>query len=156
MATTSKRVKVNFGPKPKTAYGLLMAVKRVILAEPKRVNMDLWLDKHVTPENSGDSAPACGTVGCIAGWCKAVMGRRLPAHVVTHRLLGFKMEHNEWGSEEDHSTMRTLFYPESWPTLLRQRLGLLTPGTARYAQVVADRIDAFIAEHRTHLKRTKI
>ena len=59
--------------------------------------------------------PACGTVGCIAGWT----------------LLLSKAK--KW-----HATGR------SWPSEFNIRLRSNSPGTKRYAKVVSDRIDHFI------------
>jgi hypothetical protein len=55
----------------KTAYGLLSEIRRLILAEPLRYNQGAWL----TFRDAGrvyDQAPACGTVGCVAGWVCAL------------------------------------------------------------------------------------
>jgi hypothetical protein len=53
--------------KAKTAYGLLSEVRALILAEPKRLRMSQVLRSDAT-ELWGEEAPACGTVGCVAGW----------------------------------------------------------------------------------------
>lgn len=50
--------------KAKTAYGLLSEISALILAEPKRYNQDTWRYS----QSPSDGGPACGTVGCIAGW----------------------------------------------------------------------------------------
>lgn len=50
--------------KAKTAYGLVSDVIRAMVEEPKRVNMGVWVS-HRLPEHGG---PACGTIGCFAGW----------------------------------------------------------------------------------------
>lgn len=57
--------------KAKTAWGLVMDAKRAIAEEPKRANMCLFVDKR-KPERGG---PACGTVGCFAGWITLLAGR---------------------------------------------------------------------------------
>ena len=43
---------------------LLRKIKQLVLAEPKRVDMEAWA-YHCERRNGG---PPCGTVGCIAGW----------------------------------------------------------------------------------------
>jgi hypothetical protein len=60
-----------------TAYDLLSDVVAVVLAEPKRLRMavPLWLDVRKLL----DDAPACGTVGCVAGW--TVMLKDRPSNV---------------------------------------------------------------------------
>jgi hypothetical protein len=55
----------------KTAYGLLSEVRRLILAEPKRYNQTDTISFRDRPDCwSIDTGkwPACGTVGCVAGW----------------------------------------------------------------------------------------
>jgi hypothetical protein len=56
--------------KAKTAYGLLSEVRRLILAEPKRYNQSDTISFRDTGGWSIDYSkwPACGTVGCVAGW----------------------------------------------------------------------------------------
>lgn len=46
------------------AVKLLRQVQEELTAEPKRFSMATWLR---TPFND-DTTPACGTVGCVAGW----------------------------------------------------------------------------------------
>ncbi len=48
----------------KTAWGLCQEVIKAIEAEPKRADMTIFSYK-LSPEEGG---PACGTVGCFAGW----------------------------------------------------------------------------------------
>jgi hypothetical protein len=43
----------------------LRRIKEIILAEPRRLNMGDWIAAVRTDH---ESAPTCGTVGCIAGW----------------------------------------------------------------------------------------
>lgn len=68
--------------KAKTAYGLLSEVAKLIVAEPKRYDQRNYL---LTPDGPNASMfsdfPACGTIGCVAGWVvtlKAKRGRRTP------------------------------------------------------------------------------
>lgn len=56
--------------KAKTAWGLMVDVKKAILADPKRADMRVY-ENPLAPQNGG---PACGTVGCIAGWV-AILGK---------------------------------------------------------------------------------
>lgn len=54
----------------KTAYGLLGEVAALILAEPKRYDQ-----RDVLTFKTGDHEtyfPACGTIGCVAGWTVAL------------------------------------------------------------------------------------
>ncbi len=75
-----------FAPLPthnaKTAYGLLNAIARVITEEPKRLDMSvvcyrkerLLRDAITDLEWNKIKIPACGTVGCIAGWALVLTG----------------------------------------------------------------------------------
>lgn len=56
--------------KAKTAWGLLEDVKKAIRAEPKRADMTTFGARRPPT----DGGPACGTVGCVAGWI-ALLGR---------------------------------------------------------------------------------
>jgi len=60
----------------KTVYGLLSEVIRLTDQEPKRMRMELWLDRWAAEHSDGYSnrVPACGTVGCIGGWMQALTG----------------------------------------------------------------------------------
>lgn len=60
--------------KAKTAYGLLSEIAKLALAEPKRLRMGMWLDREAAL--TFEDAPACGTVGCIAGWAVMLRGTR--------------------------------------------------------------------------------
>ena len=59
--------------RPKTAYGVLAYVQRLILAEPLRYDQHqtLLFDAHHGYEYL--KAPPCGTVGCRAGWATMVI-----------------------------------------------------------------------------------
>lgn len=65
--TTNARPK----SRAKTAYGLLSEIRRLIVDEPKRYNQRTVVYFGAT----GDRAPACGTVGCVAGWIYALKRR---------------------------------------------------------------------------------
>ena len=62
--------------KATNAYDLLNDVARAITEEPRRINMRWWtfffqgeaLNNWANQLHQED-LPACGTVGCIAGWC---------------------------------------------------------------------------------------
>lgn len=51
---------------------LLLKVKRHILAEPKRIDMDI----PVSTSEWRHLMPPCGTVGCIAGWTVILANRK--------------------------------------------------------------------------------
>jgi hypothetical protein len=118
---------------------LLEEVKRRILAEPARVDMDDWVQ-----------VKECGTVGCIAG--HAVLASYKTARVVGSRCdiagrrdidIGFLAQQRLGiGAVGDFylsSAADDLFY-YSPPKHLRA-------GTKTYARAVARHIDRFIKKH---------
>lgn len=75
----------------KTAWGLLLDVRKAIKSEPKRANMGVYCDA-LAPEHGG---PSCGTVGCFAGWIMLLRGESHPldsAFPATQLLGGNKTE----------------------------------------------------------------
>lgn len=59
----------------RTAYGLLSEIAALALAEPKRMRMSVTLLRD-DPASAPNFYPACGTVGCIAGWTTVLKGLR--------------------------------------------------------------------------------
>ncbi len=111
---------------------LLRRVQTAILEEPRKLNMNVWMEKvpgrHPNP-------PPCGTVGCIAGWAVA-LGAPEKRYLEDFRsyadeasaLLGL-----------DEGCGSGLFY---YAPSVR-----LSPGTLPYAEDVAARIDTYIEEY---------
>lgn len=64
--------------KAKNAYELLTEIRRLILAVPKRYNQRWWLSRERGrfSEHHMDRYPACGTVGCVAGWVRQLKASR--------------------------------------------------------------------------------
>lgn len=60
--------------KAKTAYGLLTEIRALILAEPLRYNQYDWLSRKAEHHFVPNGYPACGTVGCVAGWVSTLAG----------------------------------------------------------------------------------
>lgn len=133
---------------------LLRKVQAAILEEPKRLDMGDW----VFLDSKSAMAPACGTVGCIAGWSVLLNHEPDPTKALDAVYdLGF----NDYtffaedllgeaililGLEED-PLQYDLFYDLSWPEHFQARLRNTRPRTPQYAQVVSDYIDYFIALH---------
>jgi len=80
----------------KTAYGLVSDVIRAIKEEPKRVDMNV-LSMTKSPDNGG---PACGTVGCFAGWVSLLHGR-MPRRI-RENWATYTIGHG-YGPEEVHA-----------------------------------------------------
>ena len=55
--------------KATNAYDLLSEIQDLIRTEPKRYNQNIWLRRVKRGEAK---RPACGTVGCVAGWVVAL------------------------------------------------------------------------------------
>lgn len=71
----------------KTAYGLLSAITKLIVAEPKRYSQHTFIESEVAPTPEVQHFPACGTVGCVAGWVVVLRGpdgSRTPYSKVEH------------------------------------------------------------------------
>lgn len=68
--------------KAKTAYGLLSEIRKLILEEPKRYDQGTWgrVGEHAAYYYGKEHVPACGTVGCVAGWVSALKGGPVGAH----------------------------------------------------------------------------
>jgi len=64
--------------KAKTAYGLLSEIRKLILEEPKRYDQTnvLRVGSDATAKYHS-LTPACGTVGCVAGWVCVLTGNQM-------------------------------------------------------------------------------
>lgn len=96
--------------KAKTAYGLLSEVIAVVLAEPKRLRMSIPLSRGAESfyQISPGEMPACGTVGCVAGWAVVLRDATIEGNVTrtARGLLGLDERQAdelffEW--DEEHS-----------------------------------------------------
>lgn len=131
--------------KAKTAYGLLGEVAKIIVAQPERYDHHDWF-----PILKGQSrtwqpytqVPACGTVGCVAGWIVALKHPSYndngPKHVsdLAANILGMDV----------YTADRGLF--------LANVSG--KPQTFRHAKAGAKAIETFRQKYATQLKATKV
>lgn len=62
--------------RPTSSYTILGRIIDLVKDEPKRLRMGVVLENITRPslEVEVDDFPACGTVGCIAGWSAYVVG----------------------------------------------------------------------------------
>jgi len=138
-------------------YDLLQDVKRAILEEPKRLNMGFYASFG----RFGPKEPACGTVGCFAGWVSILsQAERLGRE----KTRGSRFPALETRISFDADTLakrilgKDLYYmlPAALPyvgevifDVFNQGEGdgidCLTPGTRAYARAVVRRINRFIA-----------
>lgn len=124
---------------------LLRKVAKHILSEPKRLRMLNWIMRGAPGEirkaqsdGWGESGtirfPACGTVGCIAGWTCMLSGQEELGDVVPNarKLLRINAE----------AAVR-LFYVADWPRHFRDRYFKATRQRER-AKIVGEVIEDFI------------
>lgn len=113
---------------------LFEKIKAAIRAEPRRMNMAVW----IKPER-------CGTSGCIGGWACILSGQSATTNVhdCAQQLLG--IEHMPW----------QLFGAIQWPSGLWLRLRALLPGTPEYAEIVCEAIDLWIVDSQAMTERMK-
>lgn len=132
---------MKFRTRAKTAYGLLSEVRRLILEEPKRYNqLDTLTIRGTRGNRIYDEYPACGTVGCVAGWT-TVLAAKNPARVrdvltYARKVLGLNSAQEE-----------------------RLFNGFVVPGirqSREHAAGGAVHIRRFQQEFASQLKRTKI
>lgn len=79
-----------------TAYGLLSEIRKLILAEPKRYDQRRYIMRRRNPDGMEDvpmrGFPACGRVGCVAGWVATLTQSRrfacLDAYEIARAALG--------------------------------------------------------------------
>lgn len=141
----------------KTAWGHLQHVKRIILAEPKRVDMGTFKGTKL-PTVGG---PACGTVACFAGWTLITAGKnatrtefranRLSFSTPATRaqnLLGKSLDYSvEGGTDEESYEYESVFNSGNGDACERTR-----PGTVKHARAVVARINRFMARNAAALK----
>ncbi len=113
---------------------LLLKVKEAILEEPSRIDMADWV-------KADDTVP-CGTVGCIQGW-----GVALQTGLRGWDLVAYFYNPEAYDDAFDLTPgqQNRLFYEHEWPYAYWDKLRSYRRQTPEYAQVVADRIDHFIA-----------
>ena len=146
MSNDSIRVAPIRRSKATNAYDLLDDVCKVIAEEPKRYDQNRWgvtgwRARRIYP---AEELPACGTVGCRAGWIVALTDgrqgldravRRFDVRDTAIRILGVKP-----------SDVRRLFDASSVRNELCQ-------GTPEYAAAGVRGLRRFMRKHRARLKR---
>lgn len=125
----------------KNAYDLMSDIKDYILEEPKRVYMGDWLmkGKEAIEHYFETAAPACGTVGCIAGNASVLTDNTIPWSHADELLSG--------DSEQLRRALNSLFYDTDVDA---------NYGTKKYARIVAGRITQFQKQHKEALRAVKI
>lgn len=126
---------------------LLRKVSEHILAEPRRVNMNIGLYQFGDVSIPGwhRNKPPCGTIGCIAGWAARLSGTLLPSGGSAADWEGGIEDSARKALDLTYSQTRRLFHPENWTHDAYRALDRYEPGTPNYARAVADYIEDFIA-----------
>ena len=132
-----------------TAYELLDDVKACVKEEPKRLNMRIVVlagnGLKAGPDRAPRGAPACGTVGCVAGWA-LVLTRKTGDHEANLGITGEAEELLGLNPEQADE----LFIPND---LLNDIRGI---GTTAYMWRVVKHISAFQKKYEDQLKATKL
>lgn len=144
--------------RPENAYDLLEAVARHIEEEPRRYYQSSWVLRGDRIRALELAAPACGTVGCRAGWVVALNdGLNAPAIVSQLGALPAFDEPVRDRAEEilglGHLDTDDLF--SGCAIYVEDAGGCdITPpaGSPAYAKLGADGIRAFMKAHEAHLK----
>jgi len=131
---------MNFAP--------LEEVKRLITAEPRRIEMLDWISRNeYTP---------CGTVACIAGWLSILAIRNqlkiseasedwvYEAHNGLEKSLSSSQSLANEMLEASEEETDKLFFTSRWPNSFYTQYTRAWPDPAMRAQVVCERIDHFI------------
>lgn len=158
--TTEKTYTALPRSRAKTAWGLLQDVKRAILAEPRRINMGLFVDTtadQLLPENK---VPACGTVGCFAGWV-SILGR--PTGEENRERIGGYDDYDATRilNGDDNEDSLNLFTVGRYRNYvfnggLGDRCAKTKPGTVAHARAVVARINKFMRVNEKALKARKL
>lgn len=123
---------------------LLKSVREAILEEPLRIDMATWADvSHEAP---------CGTVGCIYGWAQALstglrsydLAEYVKDHLTVRQPTGI-MAPDDNPLDLTPEQAKRLYYAEHWPQEYQDMEWEEVPQNPEYAQIVANRIDHFIA-----------
>lgn len=130
---------------------LLRRVIDRIAEEPARIDMDVWgrrADDHeYISRVDFKRAPACNTVGCIAGWValdgvSAAKIRRMDKWSLARVMQSAEFDAADRLKITGLQRMR-LFYEDSWPAIYRRGLGKAETPRA-YGRAVINRIKHFI------------
>ncbi|SRR5581483_3597442 len=139
--------KTSLKSRAKTAYGLLSEIAKLALDEPKRLRMGTYLsqrneyDPEDPPHIGVQQWPACGTIGCIAGWAKFLTDAPSNGEgmgEVARRVLGLS-----------HEQATELFHDEA---LVHDD----ERGTKAHAKAAVRHLRAFQKANAAQLKTTRV
>jgi sugar phosphate isomerase/epimerase len=123
---------------------LLLQVKRLILEEPRRINMDV--PQYVEGANNGTMSttdyPPCGTVGCIAGWADVAAKGGVDISLRSRMWRGVEVRARKLLNLSKNEADK-LFFVHYWPSNFYWRYRQAVNPIER-AEITAERIDHFI------------
>lgn len=126
---------------------LFRKIQREIKKEPRRFNMEDWVDVHAR----GHNAPPCHTTACIAGWA-TVLSRPFPKSIKSFAakarrldLMGetYKAPAQDALGITDAQADR-LFYVSQWPIKFAQAYDDAYGDPKAQGKIAIARIDHFI------------
>jgi hypothetical protein len=122
---------------------LFLRIKKHILEEPKRFNMDIYIYK--TTNTLSQDNPPCGTVACIAGWSN-ILGDNIDVKTLSFPyFIDQEVETKRLGLKLDEDFSSSVFFVKQWPTQWKTKYdGAIS--IQEKAEVAADFID-YILEH---------
>lgn len=163
---TPDQILLGLKSRAKTAWGHLLHVRRLIEAEPKRYDQGDWIDRKTNDSLVLDEAkqhqkfPACGTVGCLAGWTVISLTghnrfRRPSVRGHAERALGLT---NQQAVELfDGNAVNNTYYNDQIARGLDPDYGADIPGqTKRHLKFGLKHLDAFMKKYKKQLKATKL
>jgi hypothetical protein len=143
--------------KAKNGYDLCLEVIDAMLEEPKRVNMDYFClligqGEANFAQRPATETPACGTIGCFAGWVNTLtfgrgVSRRWQSQL-TKEVLGRKLKYN-FRDESGHT--QSYFNAGEGDGITQFKAG-----TPEYAIAVVQRIRRFMKVNAGPLKNRTI
>ena len=142
-------------------WAVMNRVCKEIRKEPLRFDMRDWLATwkgEVVPTvgfygverrvSHLDNLPACGTVGCFAGWGGILMGKKIDSSIGFLREFMTAREHRLFSAvgqlPDDLDRLDTLFSDTYIPA---------DPGTSEYAEIVLRKFEAFMHQNEKALRR---
>ncbi len=102
----------------KLNHPLIEQIIEKILAEPRAFNMEIVLQEAGEAGQYGELAPACNTVGCIAGWAVLLTHGIQQAHTYTHPGLKPRQDIIEEAAGllgMSKQEAKQVFFVENWP-----------------------------------------
>lgn len=139
----------------KTAYGLLSAIRRLILAEPKCYDQEIYINRAGQENFSpADEYPFCNTVGCVAGW---VVMLRHPHTTAKYNQIASRAKHIlklSGGAATELFHASAAFKPD--PSSRTGQYRRTDPQTPEHARYGAAHIAKFQRKYRTQLLATTL